>query len=146
MSHSPKRSSLFDRLKSGLEEGIRFARGELNLRTIRGPERPPVLRARDVARLRQQLQMSQSVFARVLNVSSKTVQSWEQGERQPSHAALRLLQILGARPAVVCQIVGVRKVPARRKGRRDERRAARRAGTSAPRLEKPRDVSRSVSV
>src|SRR5713226_8100524 len=33
----------------------------------------------DIARIRQQLNYSQSVFARVLNVSPKTVQAWEQG-------------------------------------------------------------------
>jgi DNA-binding transcriptional regulator YiaG len=34
--------------------------------------------------------MSQAVFAQVLNVSTKTVQSWVQGQRKPSQAALRL--------------------------------------------------------
>jgi hypothetical protein len=51
--------------------------------------------------------MSQGVFARLLNVSVKTVQSWEQGERKPSHAALRLLQVLAEQPEMVCQIVGL---------------------------------------
>jgi DNA-binding transcriptional regulator YiaG len=32
--------------------------------------------------------MSQAVFALVLNVSTKTVQSWEREERKPSRAAL----------------------------------------------------------
>ncbi len=93
--------TLLDRLKKGLEEGIQCAKGELNLRTTEPPERPPALKAREVAVLRQQLNMSQGVFAHMLNVSPKTVQSWEQGERQPSQAALRLLQILRARPQVV---------------------------------------------
>jgi putative transcriptional regulator len=51
--------------------------------------------------------MSQGVFARTLNVSVKTVQSWEQGERKPSQAALRLLQLLDANPEAVCEIVGL---------------------------------------
>jgi len=108
MSNSSKRASLFARLKAGLEEGIQFAQGELNLRTTVLPGRPPPLAAQEVVHLRQQLNMSQGVFAKMLNVSPKTVQSWEQGERKPSQAALRLLQILGTRPEVVCQIVGVR--------------------------------------
>jgi predicted transcriptional regulator len=52
--------------------------------------------------------MSQGVFAKMLNVSAKTVQSWEQGERRPSQAALRLLQVIGAQPAIVCEIVGIK--------------------------------------
>jgi DNA-binding transcriptional regulator YiaG len=95
-------------LQAGLQEGLQFARGELNLRTTAIPEDPPPLEAQEVLRLRQQLGMSQGVFARILNVSPKTVQSWEQGERRPTQAALRLLQILGARPEVVSQVVGIR--------------------------------------
>ena len=62
--------------------------------------------------------MSQAVFARVLNVSTKTVQSWEQGERKPSHAALRMLQVFRENPTFVIEIVG--KSPARAAGRRDQ--------------------------
>jgi putative transcriptional regulator len=105
MTNSSKRPPLFHRLKAGLEEGIQFAKGELNLRTMRVPAQPPRLGARDVAGLRQALKMSQGVFAQTLNVSPKTVQSWEQGERQPSQAALRLLQILQAKPGIVCGVV-----------------------------------------
>ncbi len=108
MTHNGKRQPLFDRLKRGLEEGIRFARGELNLRTTVIPERPPALRARDVVRLRNRLNMSQSVFARVLNVSTKTLQSWEQGTRRPSQAALRLLQVLSEQPGTVMQAAGLK--------------------------------------
>ncbi len=106
---------LFERLRNGLKEGIQFARGQVTLRTTEIPELPPTLQATDVVRLRRDLNMSQGVFASMLNVSTKTVQSWEQGERKPSHAALRLLQILAARPALVCQIVGVRRTRVRRR-------------------------------
>jgi putative transcriptional regulator len=51
--------------------------------------------------------MSQAVFARMLNVSPKTVQSWEQGARKPSQAALRLIQVFRLNPAVVLQVVGM---------------------------------------
>ena len=51
--------------------------------------------------------MSQSVFARVLNVSAKTVQSWEQGVRQPSESCRRLIQIFSLHPEMVCQTVGL---------------------------------------
>jgi len=107
MSKSAERPALVERLKTGLEEGVQFARDELTLRTTEVPALPPALRPQEVRRLRQQLNMSQGVFARMLNVSPKTVQSWEQGERKPSQAALRLLQILAARPEVVCQVVGI---------------------------------------
>lgn len=108
MPNSSERPPLFERLQAGLEEGIRFARGELKLQATLLPSRPPTLDPQDVVRLRRQLKMSQGVFARMLNVSPKTVQGWEQGDRRPSQAALRLLQIVQARPQIVCEIVGFR--------------------------------------
>ena len=47
----------------------------------------------DIVRLRHRLHCSQFMFARLLNVSTKTVQAWEQGTRKPSDAALKLLAI-----------------------------------------------------
>jgi putative transcriptional regulator len=103
----PTRPALADRLKAGLNEGIRHAKGELTLRTIRVPERPPRITTAEVTRLRERIGMSQAVFAGVLNVSTKTVQSWEQGQRHPSQSALRMLQLLKQQPATVCEIIGV---------------------------------------
>lgn len=106
MKNSAARKPFFERLKTGLEQGIRHARGELPLRTTVVPNRPPVMSAQAIQRLRQRLEMSQGLFARTLNVSTNTVRSWEQGERKPSQAALRLLQILAANPHMVGEILG----------------------------------------
>jgi putative transcriptional regulator len=38
------------------------------------------------------------MFARLLNVSMKTVQAWEQGTRTPSDAGLKLLAIAEKHP------------------------------------------------
>jgi putative transcriptional regulator len=40
----------------------------------------------------------QAVFGRLLNVPAVTVLKWEQGERKPSGAALRLLEIAKRAP------------------------------------------------
>ena len=68
---------------------------------------PPEIDAQTLVALRGQSAMSQAVLARMLNVSPKTVQSWEQGVRQPSHASRRLIQILGQHPETVCSSVGL---------------------------------------
>jgi putative transcriptional regulator len=90
------RPPLYEILKSGLEEGISWAQGETELRVTKLtiPEPPPAYDASRVAALRQRLKLSQIGFAQLLNVSPKTVQSWEQGVRTPSHAAARLLQLI----------------------------------------------------
>ncbi|MBO0905260.1 helix-turn-helix domain-containing protein [Jiella sonneratiae] len=43
--------------------------------------------------LREKAQMSQAVFARVLNVSTSVVSKWEQGEKRPSGPSLKLLSL-----------------------------------------------------
>ena len=101
------RKPLFERLKQGLEEGIAHARGEITLRTVVMPEKPPEIDAETLVSLRDQSAMSQTVFARMLNVSPKTVQSWEQGVRTPSHASRRLIQIFSEHPEAVCRSVGL---------------------------------------
>jgi len=45
--------------------------------------------------------MSQAEFARLLGVSVRTLQDWEQGRRQPSGAAKTLLKIAAANPQAV---------------------------------------------
>src|SRR3954453_5568805 len=102
--------SLFERLKSGLQEGIAHAKGELTLKTIEVPEAPPEIDAKTLVALREEAEMSQAVFAKVLHVSTKTVQSWEQGVRVPSKASRRLIHIFAEQPAVVCKVVGLRPV------------------------------------
>jgi putative transcriptional regulator len=102
-----KRKPFSERLTDGLTEAVQFAKGELTLRTVAVPDPPPDIAAREVASLRTKARMSQIVFARVLNVSTKTVQSWEQGERKPSHAALRMLQVFRENPTLVFKVVGL---------------------------------------
>jgi hypothetical protein len=43
----------------------------------------------------------------MLNVSTKTVQSWEQGQRRPSQAALRLIQVFRQDPSGLLEVVGM---------------------------------------
>lgn len=45
--------------------------------------------------------LSQGQFARLLGVSVRTLQEWEQGRKTPSGAAATLLRIAGRRPEVL---------------------------------------------
>lgn len=47
-----------------------------------------------IKKIRLREKVSQPVFALYLNVSPSTVKKWETGEKQPSGAALRLLNIV----------------------------------------------------
>jgi len=89
-------SKLFKALKKGFEEAIAHDQGKLNLRSemIVLPEPPVVYKPLEIKKIRERNKYSQGIFAIVLNVSVKTVQSWESGQRVPSQAALRLLEIV----------------------------------------------------
>ncbi len=89
-------SKFFDDLKEGLEEANEHEKGKKSLRSrfIELPDPPADYKPKDIKRIRASGNYSQGVFARIINVSIKTVQSWESGERSPSHAALRLLEII----------------------------------------------------
>ena len=56
---------------------------------------PPVVSARHASGL------SQAQFASVLGISVRTLQKWEQGEREPSGAAKSLIRIAQRHPGVL---------------------------------------------
>jgi putative transcriptional regulator len=109
MKTQPKRLPVAEQIRKGLEEVIRHARGEIPLSTttVELPSPPPPVRPAELTELRLGRRMSQAVFARVLNVPIKTVQSWEQGSRKPSQAALRLIQVFRLHPEGVLLVVGL---------------------------------------
>lgn len=112
-----KRPSIFHDLMEGLRESLAHTRGELTLRTTTLPLPPPQAGPGDVVRIRRKLGMSQALFAACLNVSKKTVQSWEQGTRVPAAGELRLLQLIEHEPERFERFVLPRSAP-RRKPRR----------------------------
>ena len=89
-------SKFFKDLKAGLEDAIAYEQGKLELRSefVVIPEPPTHYKPKEIKKIREKNRYSQGVFAKVLNVSIKTVQSWESGQRSPSHSALRLLEII----------------------------------------------------
>lgn len=87
---------LFEELKQGLQDIIAHQEGKLTLKSefIEIPEPPKKYGPKKIKNIRIKWNYSQGIFAKVLNVSLKTVQSWESGDRNPNHAALRLLEIV----------------------------------------------------
>ena len=93
---------LFKGLLEATKEALAHYKGEkLDLRTTELPEPPEPMSRIEIKRLREHLKVSQPVFARCLNVSTKLVQAWEGGARRPDGAALLLLRIVEQAPVLV---------------------------------------------
>ena len=109
-----KEPTLGEQIIEGLEEAIAYNRGErTGARTTRVPitasaakvKPAPRYSGSRIARIRARLALSQTVFAKALNVSAETVRSWEQEKRVPDGAALRLLQVADRHPEVILENV-----------------------------------------
>ncbi len=78
----------------GVREIKQHKKNNLNLvtRTLEAPSPPKVIR--------EKLRLSQSAFASLMGVSTRTVQDWEQGRRIPQGPAMSLLRVAEQHPEV----------------------------------------------
>jgi putative transcriptional regulator len=96
------RVKVFDDLRHSLADAGAYEQGKpVNLRTTEIPPPPRPFKPTEIRRIRLALNASQTLFARFLNVSPNTVESWEQGVRQPDQAALKLLTIAKKYPQAI---------------------------------------------
>jgi putative transcriptional regulator len=74
------------------------------LREIKRGEFGRVINVPDIAETRAKTGLSQARFARLLGVSVRTLQDWEQGRRAPSGAARTLLMIAARNPQALLDV------------------------------------------
>ena len=91
-------------MESGGLKPARVRRRKLTTRKVEVAP-PPRYRPRKIAAVRNSLGVSQPVFASMLNVRSSTVRAWEQGDREPEGATLRLLELAEKHPSVLARAV-----------------------------------------
>jgi putative transcriptional regulator len=60
----------------------------------------------EIRRIRDGVGVSQANFARMLGISLRTLQDWEQGRRRPNQAAQSLLAVAAKRPDVMREVFG----------------------------------------
>lgn len=91
----------FERLKASIEEMIanRSAAARLPAEQIHFVDEP------DPREVRARIGLSQEDFAYLLGISVRTLQNWEQGRREPTGPAMKLLQIAERHPEVLLEMV-----------------------------------------
>ena len=91
-----------DLIKNGIKTS--FTDKEFKKLGIMVPE--VEINAKDIKEIREKIKMSQSVFAKVLNVNSSSVKQWEQGKRNPSGSTKVLLELLKMNPNILNYRIG----------------------------------------
>ncbi len=86
--------SLFDDIKTGLNEAIEYEKGNLKAKTT-SMSIEPVERftSSEIKAIRNNTGLTQNMFAKYMGVSVKTVEAWEAGRNHPDGAACRLLYL-----------------------------------------------------
>lgn len=83
----------FDQLVKGVREMKRHMHGQ----TVRGA-RTSELAEPDIRAIREVANISQAQFARLIGVSVRTLQNWEQRRTRPTGPARALLKIVASDP------------------------------------------------
>ncbi len=89
------KDELFNELVEGVKEAGAYLRGEAEPAAVSFVGEP------DPREIRQSLGITQEEFAAALCISVATLRNWEQGRREPSGPAMRLLQIAAKHPNVI---------------------------------------------
>ncbi len=85
---------LFEDLVASLNEASSIAKGQTQ------PSRRFHMPLTDVKAVREKIGLSQNEFAKLIRVSVKTLQNWEQHRRTPSGPAAALLRIVSQEPDI----------------------------------------------
>jgi len=93
------RPKLFDELLGSVREGGAILRGrrKASRRFVVGPS--------GIRAVRERTSLSQSEFARLIGVSVKTLQNWEQDRRHPTGPAAALLRIIACEPRLALKAI-----------------------------------------
>ena len=90
---------MFDQLLQSVKEGGAILRGEDKA------ARRIVVGSPDVKAIREKTSLSQSELARLIGVSVKTLQNWEQDRRRPTGPAVALLRIIAQQPKLAVEAI-----------------------------------------
>ncbi|GAB3503887.1 NadS family protein [Curvibacter fontanus] len=93
--------TLFEDLKKSLQEAGAIAKGKMPASRRKEVSTP------DAKAIREQIGLSQGEFARLMRVSVKTLQNWEQHRRSPTGPAAALLKIMSTAPEVALKSLHV---------------------------------------
>ena len=103
---------IFSELMEGLESLADERQGKVTLRThkVQLPKLLPIT-AEEVVAIRQQLNLSRSVFAMYLRTNTRTLENWEQGRATPNAQAATLIRLVERFPQTIDHLAALTCLP-----------------------------------
>ena len=103
-----KKRDLFDELVEGFDALADQRAGKLTLRTHVLKAKPaPEITARELAKVRQDMNLSRGLFARYLRTNVRTLENWEQGRAKPNAQAALLIRMVQRFPDTVRRLAEI---------------------------------------
>ncbi|MDR2903340.1 MAG: helix-turn-helix domain-containing protein [Clostridiales bacterium] len=92
---------IFNDTLQSLQDALAYIKGDKTKgrsKTVTIPDVVPVkeFSKEDIKRIRTARKMTQRIFAEIIGVSQKTVESWEAGTNKPTGSAKRVMQLIEA--------------------------------------------------
>ena len=100
--------NLFSELVEGFDALKAEREGKITLRRHAVESKPaPKVTAKDLIRVRAQLNLSRAVFANCLRTNLRTLENWEQGRAKPNAQAALLIRLVAKYPDTVKRLAAV---------------------------------------
>jgi len=97
--------NLFQELAGGVREMELSRTGKVTLRQIHVEVHAlPRISPREIKKIREELNLSQSVFAQLLRVNPRTLANWEQGRSEPNDQAIALILMVKKYPDTLTRL------------------------------------------
>lgn len=90
-------NEFYDDLSTSLNQALVIAKGNAQ------PSRQFTHDVPSIKKIRAKTGLSQQQFADKLNISSRTLQNWEQGTRNPTGATITLMRLLDKQPDLLSE-------------------------------------------
>ncbi len=103
-----KKRNLFDELMEGFDALADQRAGKRTLRTHAMKPKPvPEIRADELTKVREDMKLSRSLFARYLRTNVRTLENWEQGRAKPNAQAALLIRLVQRYPDTVRRLAEI---------------------------------------
>ncbi len=101
------KSSFKEKLLKSAEQAVSITKGNFDYREkyVSLIEEPPIYSKTKIKKIRKILGLSQPEFARIFGETTSAVKQWEQGNRNMSKSASRLLSLLESNPELVLGLI-----------------------------------------